>query len=287
MRFLVLILMPLLAAAQQKYPPEIPGARAEVYKQTPQGPLNMYVMGAAREGQRRPAIVFFFGGGWSNGSPAQFRIQAEHLVDKGIVAFLADYRVYSRQHTTIADAVADAKSAVRWIRVNAERLGVDDTRIVAAGGSAGGHLAAAAALLERFDEKQEDAAVSSRPNALVLFNPAIALAAYEQTPWVDPDQEAAITARAGADPKALSPLHHVREGAPPTLIFHGEADTTVPFAIVEKFAILMKRAGNRCELISFPGEKHGFFNTGRAPVEIAAKLLRDTDVFLGSLGYLK
>ena len=69
---------------------------------------------------RRPAIVFFFGGGWNSGTVEQFRPQAEHLAKRGMVAALADYRVRSRHKTSPFACVADGKAAVRWLRANRE-----------------------------------------------------------------------------------------------------------------------------------------------------------------------
>ena len=88
-------------------------------------------------------------------------------------------------------------------------------------------------------------------------------------------------ARFGCEPAEISPLHHVTKGLPPTIIFHGKADTTVPYATVEKFTEVMKAAGNRCELVGYEGEKHGFFNQSKYAETLAA-----TDDFLVSLGYL-
>ncbi len=120
--------------------------------------------------KKYPAIIFFFGGGWKGGSIKQFQSQALYFASRGMVAVLADYRVSSRNGTTPFEAVADAKSAIRYLRLNSASLNIDPNRIVGSGGSAGGHLAAAADLT-KLDEKTENLSVSSRPNALVLFNP--------------------------------------------------------------------------------------------------------------------
>ncbi|NIQ76054.1 MAG: prolyl oligopeptidase family serine peptidase, partial [Nitrospinaceae bacterium] len=56
------------------------------------------------------------------------------------------------------------------------------------------------------------------------------------------------------------PCHHVRPGLPPTLVFHGTADKTVPFENAERFTRLMNESGNICELVPFEGRNHGFFN---------------------------
>src|SRR5262249_13533381 len=125
---------------------------------------------------KRPAIVFFFGGGWTNGSPMQFEEHCKYLASRGIVAITADYRVASRHQVKAVSCVADAKSAIRFVRKEADRLGVDPNKIVASGGSAGGHIAACSGVISGFNESSEDASVSSVPNALALFNPAVVLA---------------------------------------------------------------------------------------------------------------
>src|ERR1700733_10765315 len=84
----------------------------------------------------------------------------------------ADYWVKSRHDVTPDACVEDAKSAVRWLRQNAAMLGIDPDRIVASGGSAGGHIAACTAC-PGLDAEGEDLQVSSRPNALLLFNPVL------------------------------------------------------------------------------------------------------------------
>jgi len=170
------------------------------------------------------------------------------------------------------------------VRQNATRLGIDPDRIAAGGGSAGGHLAAAVASLRGFDEPGEDLKISPVPNALALFNPALVLAPMEGH---DVESSGArLTAdRMGTDPKNLSPAHHVKPGMPPTIIFHGRADTTVPYATAEAFARVMKAAGNRCELMGYPDQPHGFFNYGR-PGGRYAETLAATDQFFVSLGWL-
>ncbi len=265
------------------YPPSFDGATVETYKALEGTKLQAWIFqpgGKPAPGAKRPAIVFFFGGGWSSGSPAQFEQQARHLAGRGMVAITADYRVATRHKVKPVSCVADAKSCIRWVRRNAERLGIDPDRIVAAGGSAGGHLAAATATLPGLDEKGEDLAISAVPNALVLFNPALVLAPIE---GMDAKGfEAKMSAeRFGCEPREISPFHNVRAGLPPTLILHGRADTTVPFASAEAFAAAMKKVGNRCEVVGYEGQPHGFFNgPGYEPT------LAEADKFLVSLGFL-
>ncbi|MBI5769198.1 MAG: alpha/beta hydrolase [Verrucomicrobia bacterium] len=274
-------------AAANAYPPSFDGARAEVYKTAGDTKLSLWIFEPANGPKtNRPAIVFFFGGGWTNGSPGQFEQHCRYLATRGIVAITADYRVASRQNAKPTQCVADAKSAVRWLRANAARLGLDPNRIAAGGGSAGGHIAGATGTLPDFDEPTEDRKVSSVPNALVLFNPALVLAPMEGLP-LEGFGTRVPEERLGTTPEKISPAHHVRKGAPPTIIFHGKADTTVPYATAEKFASVMKAAGNRCELVGYEGQAHGFFNYGRGDNSAYHATLVAADKFLASLGWIQ
>lgn len=269
--------------------PQLSEARSEVYKRVSDTELKVYVFGPEghRPTDKRPAIIFFFGGGWKSGSPQQFASHCQYLASRGMVAMAADYRVHSRQQARVVDCVADAKSAIRWVRRNAARLGVDPDRIVSAGGSAGGHLACAVATLSGFDEPGEDTAVSCRPNAMILFNPALDLTAAGFNAEAASERMAELHKRIGAAPEDVSPTHHVEAGVPPTLVLHGKADVTVPFAQVEKFAARMKVAGNRCEVAGYDGAGHGFFNFGRDGNRAYVDTVRRADEFLKSLGYLE
>lgn len=254
------------------------GVKEFTYKQTPQGELKLQVHYPPdwKATDQRPTIVFFFGGGWKNGTTAQFFNQATYLATRGMVAVRADYRVSSRQQTTPESAVEDAKSAVRWVRAHASELGVDPQRIVASGGSAGGHLAACTGMTDAYEAKSEDATISSRPNAMVLFNPALDLAALEvaeKWPEGKGDGKAIVP--------QIDPARFIKQGLVPTIVFFGTADKMLDHA--RAFADKSKAVGNRCEVFTAAEQPHGFFN--RAPWQEVT--LRQTDVFLASLGYLK
>jgi acetyl esterase len=263
------------------YPPTIEGTKSETYRKVGDTELKVWIFEPAQKTAKPlPAIVFFFGGGWTGGSPTQFEPQSRHLAARGMIAIVADYRVKTRQDAKPADCVSDAKACVRWVRANAARLGIDPQRIAVGGGSAGGHLVASTATLPGLDPSQDDKSVSCIPDALVLFNPGTVMAPF---PGLDLKGFGAglDKAKFGCEPTEISPLHHVKKGTPPTIIFHGKADTTVPYATVEKFTEVMKAAGSRCELIGYEGQPHGFFNKAKYAETLAA-----TDAFLVSLGYL-
>src|SRR6202034_3400645 len=90
--------------------------RTYAYKNTPQGELKVevYLPDGWQPGQKHSAILMFFGGGFTNGSTAQFRTKAEYLASRGMVAMTPDYRVKSRQQTSPRESIEDAKSAIRW-----------------------------------------------------------------------------------------------------------------------------------------------------------------------------
>lgn len=265
------------------------GARREVYKTTGGVKLTIHIFEPEghQAADRRPAIVFFFGGGWRSGTPKQFEQHCRYLASRGMVAMTADYRVSSRHGTQALQCVQDGKSAIRWARANAKRLGIDPDRIAAGGGSAGGHVAACAGVLKGLDDERDNLQISSTPNAMCLFNPAIVLAPVEGKAPLGGNNLDGLRERMGIEPEKLSPYHNVRKGAPPTILFHGKADTTVPYWTAEAFAGAMKKAGNRCDLKGYEGQAHGFFNFGRGDGTHFTETVREMDKFLASLGWLK
>ncbi len=279
-------LLPLLPFfVQFTYPPEIPDTEAVTYKSTGQVKLKLWVTKPEgwKAGDRRPAVVFFFGGGWKKGSPEQFAQQCKRLAGRGMVAMTADYRVRSRHGVLAKDCVADARDAVRWIRAHAAELGVEPNRLAAGGGSAGGHIAACLGTIQ--PEGGEE--VSSRPNALLLFNPACVIAKIDgKHPWGE-DRSEEMRERMGVAPEKLSPAHHASAKSAPCAIFHGKSDSTVPFSTAETFAAKMKEAGARCELFGYEGEGHGFFNFGRDENKAFEATMADAEQFLANLGWLE
>lgn len=261
--------------AAQPERPKLTDAKVQtadhVFKKTPQGELTLHGFFPTdwKATDKRPVIVFFFGGGWKNGAYTQFVPQAEYFAGRGIVALSADYRIESKHKTTPDVAVEDAKTAVRWVRANAAKLGIDPDKVIAGGGSAGGHLAASTALVEKFDAK-DDPKESCRPNALVLFNPFLNGKGRTMT---------------GADgtnvAEAISPTLFLAKGAPPAVMFYGTADPMLEQG--REYAATCKELGVRAEVFTADGQPHAFFN--RAPwVHLTT---RKADEFLTSLGYLK
>ena len=254
-------------------PSDLP-TKSFIYKKVGTTELEMVVHYPAgwRESDKRPCVVFFFGGGWTNGTIRSFEPQATHLAERGMVAARADYRVKSRQGVSVKECVEDAKSAIRWVRQNAAKLGIDPERIVASGGSAGGHIAACTSLTPGLDAQGEDTGISSKPNAMVLFNPVLR---FEGIPE--------LMQRINGDKalgKLISPTLYLTKDTPPTLILFGSADRLKPMG--DEFMQKAKQLGQHTELFVAEGPGHGFFN--RPPW--LQRTIQRMDEFLVSIGYL-
>jgi acetyl esterase len=252
-------------------------AKVETYKTIGDLQLEIHIFSPEghKSSDKRPAAVFFFGGGWNGGTVKQFAPHCRWLASRGMVAAVADYRVKSRHKTSPFECVKDGKSALRWMRANAARLGVDPARIAAGGGSAGGHVAAATATVPGLDE-DTDKSVSHMPDALLLFNPV-----YDNGPKGYGHE------RVKDRYKEISPFHNIRKGMPPTIVFLGTQDKLIPVATGEAFKAKMEAAGSRSVLHLFEGRQHGFFNENKGGGKDYATTIEQLDAFLISLGWLK
>ena len=262
----ILLLFSFLVTAQDEF----------LYKQIDTAHLyvEVYYPKVSKEDGQNPAMIFFFGGGWKGGNRDQFLPHAEYFSSRGIVCFLADYRTAEKHGVTPFECVQDAKSAIRFIRHNAEKFGVDPNQIIASGGSAGGHLAAATATLEKFNDPGDDLSISCIPNALVLFNPVI-----------DNGPGGYGFERIGEAFVDFSPLHNVRAGMPPTIIFLGTNDRLIPVQTMAYFKTVIRKIGTQCELNLYKNQEHGFFNYRN--LKYYKKTVRAADDFLFRLGYLR
>lgn len=252
-----------------------------IYKTRGLTRLKLFVYSHIESDKKLPAIIFFHGGGLTERHTWEFEPQSKYLVERGMVAVIASYTV-KRHGRTHFESIADAKSAIRWIREHADELGIDENRIAAGGGSAGGYLAACSALIKDFDEKNEDLSISSIPNALVLFNPRLDLL-VPQIPNLSKKDIRYLNGRAVEE---VSPIHHIYKGAPPTIIFQGTADKNVSIQEPERFCEEMNNYGNTCEVVLYEGREHGFFLyfSGNNPDFLST--MENTVKFLSKLGYI-
>lgn len=266
---------------QEKKPkqPTFKPTREVVYKKVGDVELKLHIFEPKehKPSDKRPAIVFFFGGGWVGGSPSQFYPHSDHLAKQGVVAMCAEYRVRKKHKTTPFECVKDGKSAVRYVRSHATELGIDPKRLVAGGGSAGGHVAAATGTVPGLNEEGEDTKVSCVPNALVLFNPV-----YDNGPDKGWGHD-----RVKDRYKEISPMHNISKTTPPAIVFLGTKDKLIPVATGEKFRDKMREAGVQSELLLFKDRTHGFFNRSKGDGSDYRATVKAMDKFLRKVGMIR
>lgn len=242
------------------------------YKKTDRGDLRLHVFAPEKKSSSASAIVFFHGGGWSNGTPLQFYPECTELTRRGMVAISVEYRLAFTHRTQAFEAVEDGKSALRWVRQHARELGIDPRKIIAAGASAGGQIAAAAGSLPGFDAAGEDRLISSRPDACILWYPVI-----------DNGPKGYGNAAVKARYQEFSPMHHISKSTPPTCIFLGTKDRLVPVSTVETYQQEMKKVGVRCEVELFEGCEHPIYSYRQPRADEAERVMKSTLRFLESL----
>jgi len=256
-----------------------PPGEPHVYKQVGDRELHLYVTKPKdwQASDKRPAIVFYHGGGWVGGTPGQFTEHSKYLASRGMVAVQVEYRLLDRKsHAPPTICVQDAKSAMRWVRGRAGKLGIDPDRLASAGGSAGGHLAAFVGMVDGGDAADDDKSIAAKSNAMVLFNPVC-----DNGPGGWGHQ------RVGDRYKEFSPFHNITKDDPPAIVFLGSADKLVPVKTAQDFQARMHAAGIVSELMIFAGQPHGFFNYGRSDNKYYDATVRAMDRFLASLGWLQ
>lgn len=248
-----------------------------VYKKVGTSELELHVFEAKNVQHthaKTPAIVFFHGGGWVGGKPSLMYDQADYFSKQGILVISVQYRLQSTHATPPLVSLMDAKSAFRWVRSHAERLNIEPTQIAAGGGSAGGHLAAALATIEGFDDHRDDVDISTQPSALILFNPVI-----------DNGPTGYGYNRVKPYWSEFSPLHNIKKGHPPTIIFFGTDDKFVPVETAQAYQRAIKDHGGLAELYLYEGHQHAFFNRNKSVGSFRDTLLK-SHVFLNSIGFI-
>jgi len=224
---------------------KLSGADVHTYRDGSPEPMRLHVFkpDGWDAGDRRPALVFFFGGGWTRGSPERSASWAQYAARLGMVGVAPDYRTRERFDTSPLESVADGRAAVRWLQEHADELGIDPARLVIGGSSAGGHVALWTAITRTPPGSDPGETPEIKPAAMILFS------AVSDTSTLT----GYTPRRFGTNALALSPVDQLDARMPPTLAFHGDADNTVPY---DQALVLRKKlvaAGNDCELVTVPG----------------------------------
>lgn len=217
-----------------------------IYREIDGQKLNAYVFPPTTQNAGKPvsAILLFHGGGWSEGSAEWTFATARRFAALGMIAISIEYRL-SQGSVTPIEAISDTCAAFRWTRLHAGELKLDPNRVAGYGVSAGGHLVAAAATLDY--PKDGDNNLSSKPNLLLLWSPALDVA---KDGWF----RKLLQGRSNA--YDYSPMEHAGPATPPTCIVQGEKDTLTPLSGAKKFCDRICQAGGTCNLHVYPGLGH-------------------------------
>lgn len=246
--------------------------------------VDVFYTDSTRQKNDSPAIAFFHGGGWVFGSPEEFHEACRRFANEGFVTFSFQYRLsrnedgtYPHPEITPVESVKDARSAIRWLRENAEKLKIDPEKIAVGGQSAGGQLALSTALLDSVNEISDNLNTSPVPNALLLYSSNV----NTLEPWID-----MILGNRRNEIWIISPYHNLRAGMPPVIAFHGEDDDQVLFYIVRMFQSRMQELGNYYELHTYPGRRH-YLGEGNEKYSryFDEEILEQTDIFLEKFGF--
>jgi acetyl esterase/lipase len=185
---------------------------------------------------RHPAVLLFHGGGWVVGEPNWPDDAARKFAALGMTAISIEYRLADNKATP-ADALDDACAAFAWIRQHAAAFHVDDQRIAGYGVSAGGQLVTMAAMRCKSDA----------PKVLLLVSPMLDLTGNGYF---------AGLMRANGDVSAYSPIEHIDDTTPPTLIIQGSRDSITPTDAARRFCDAMHAHHRVCELALYDNLGH-------------------------------
>lgn len=200
-----------------------------------------------------PAVIVVHGGGWVYGDKAE-NVAWNHWLVRTLGCVVMDIQYRLAPAADWRQMVDDIRSAEAWLRTNAGQLHIVSERLALLGRSAGGHLCLQAAYIHG-----DVAAV------VALYSPTELQSLYATSRGLRSNLDAL---RGGPD---ASPVWHVHQDVPPTLLVHGDADEAVPFAQSERLTELLHKANASVELLKVPGARHAFDYVFESPASQLAR----------------
>ena len=237
------------SSSTEHTPAALPGAEPMSYR-VGENEMKLFVFKPKdwQPSDNRSAFVFFFGGGWTRGTPLKSAATAKWAASNGMVGIAPDYRTKNRFNTSPLASVDDGRAAFAWVVDHADELGIDPSRIAVGGSSAGGHVAMWTAIEKAPPGSDAATSPKSKPAALIL-----------KSAVTDTSPETGYTPkRFGDDALALSPVHNLDAQMPPTLILHAALDELVHYRSAIALYNQLDSTGNECELVTFPLGGHSF-----------------------------
>jgi acetyl esterase len=195
-------------------------------------------------GTARPAILFVQGGGWTRGSPEQLFRTARYFADKGFVSVVLEYRLANATNSPV-ESFSDVCHALAFMRANADKLGLEPSRIALWGISSSAQLVATAATAGC--DSVDGNTNNGGPDALLLVSPVVDAVA---------DGLFRDLMKGPGKASSLSPMHTLTKSIVPTLVVQGDADKTTPIERTRAFCDRARSLASHCELIVLPGQGH-------------------------------
>ncbi len=233
--------------------------------------LDIWVPGNAKEGDRLPVVVFFYGGGWDSGERGSYGFAARALARQGFVVVIPDYRTVPKAHWP--DFLEDSAAAVAWTHEHIGTLGGDPDRIALMGHSAGAYNAVMLAL-----DPQWLRAAKSDPS--IVRGVAGLAGPYDFLPLEKGGRAEKAMGKVRPIEKT-QPIHFARGDAPPLWLASGDEDAVVRPRNSQNLAAAIERAGGAATLRIYPGMGHtGIVMALAAPFRGKGPVLDEATDFL-------
>jgi acetyl esterase/lipase len=210
-----------------------------------------------------PAILCIHGGGFRAGTRQGYDGLCVKLAHRGFVAATVTYRLAPAYQ--FPAAVYDVKAAVRWLRANASKYGLDASRIGVTGDSAGGHLAQFLGVTSGVSEFEGDGGCADQSSAVRCVVNRYGPSDFTKSYAKSVDAAEVLPLFLGGDlatalPRHIraSPLNWVTPNAAPTLLLHGTEDKYVAYEQAVWMRDRLQSCGVEARLMTFNGAGHGF-----------------------------
>jgi acetyl esterase/lipase len=205
----------------------------------PANKLDIYST-ATKNGELKPVLVFFYGGGWANGKRGEYSYAARPFVENGYIVVVPDYRHVPE--VVFPGFLVDSAAAVKWVQTHIAQYGGDPARVNVAGHSAGAYNATMLAIDPQWlgDKPVRSAISLAGPADFYPFTSRRAIDAMSKAP----------------DPLATQPITFVRKDAPPILLIHGTEDTVVRIRNADSLYTKQTAAGGDIERHRYEGASH-------------------------------
>ncbi|MBT5925240.1 MAG: alpha/beta hydrolase [Verrucomicrobia bacterium] len=271
---LSLFLMALLLFSADQwvfYHPKVKRTDGVIYGQRHGEGLTLDII-RPKSGSNGLGIALMVSGGWKSGEPGSTQVwMMAPLLRRGYTVFAISH--VSQPDATVMEIIEDMHKGIRHVRFNADKYEIDPERIGVTGGSAGGHLSlmlATTGEVGSINSPDPMNRVSSSVQAVAIFYPVtdlLNLGSSRENPGDGGPPKSYVEAF-GPDStnmdkwkeigRQCSPIYHIQKDLPPTLIYHGDADTLTPLDQSERYVELARKQGNEIELKIHPGGDHGW-----------------------------